>query len=211
MNKLLFMKISLFILLLFAASINESYSYKDPNNFMQQLDVFLGEPDFDAAFKENHRFYFKNTSCLGSFQKCDTNKIRIEVAKKNEDEVALQFFSGESSKPSSVSTIKRSDWNSIRGNLVRNEIRLAESYGQEVSVNSLTPVEANVIVNGVMKRISAIEIELTISNMATGSFSTQKFKVNAEIPGVGQRIYREVITKFIGDNRDTSELISFND
>jgi hypothetical protein len=204
------MRISLLLLACLASLPAKSFAYNDPDNLLQKLDEYLGDPDFDSAFKEGNKFTAKNTSCVGSVNKCDSGVLRIEVKRNGADEAFLNFYSGENTNPGSKSVIKRSDWAALHGSFVRGEIAMAESLGQTVTIDSLVPAQANIKVNGVLKTIQAMEIQFSVSNI-TGKNSVLKFKINRDLPGIGQRAYREANTRFIGTNKDTSELLSFTD
>lgn len=203
--RLISMKTFICLMLLLFSSL--AHAYEDPQSLLPILDDFLGEPDFDTAFPEKQVLNIKNTSCINSFQKCDTFQTHTRTKRERSDEVSIEFYSGNNSKPGSVSHLKRSDWMRLHGNLVRYDIAQAESYGQKVKIISLEPIQANVIINGTIHNVRAMEMKLTIAGVANSTI-THLYKITNEIPGIGQRIYKQVDNTLMGGSRDILELIS---
>jgi hypothetical protein len=152
---------------------------------LQAVDDFLGPRIWEQEFARPLELVGDWNECTTTLS-CDGYGIRSLIAAHDSatETVAITTWLGANGDPS-PSKLKKSDWQTSRGNLVRMDVMNKQSYGYRMTVASIEAATFTAMLNGQSLELPALKIKADGLNGAGHTLAVE-YTVVKDINGLGQ-------------------------
>lgn len=171
---------------------------------LSEVDRFLGHPSFESAFALKDYVVVDNKSCINAAI-CSSFESSTVVVDSNPLAAKIEVWDAGGRKQQF--TLTKDQWNAFDGNMLRNAIRINESYGLLTEITSITPVEYPVEINKKPVTLQALEVKAIGTNQLKVKMQF-RWILTKDIGGVGQLLVQETIQK--GGRLELRQVLSFS-
>lgn len=140
---------------------------------LDELNQFFESDHFDLSFKVGDQVNLVSKSCIGNL--CDISKYQHVVGEANEEQATIVTRQGNGTEISRA-ILTESEWNQNSHNRVQIKIKMMESYGFQVTVQSIEPSSKALRVNG-----QAMQLETRIVQLHGQNKLGMKLLVTMEV------------------------------
>jgi hypothetical protein len=175
---------------------------------LEAIDDYLGQPNWQGNFAKA-----QNTEIAFTEEGSGTSSRALyKVHSELTDGSTLRVSNfDEGGKEISSSNLVKTDWENAHGNWVRIFMAQTESYGYKMAVEEIKNVEAQVLVDGAVVNVKALQVHAVGKNQL-GWAIDQNYVITNEVRGISQLLYREETQNVFGGKiRRAHKILSVQD
>lgn len=171
---------------------------------LSEVDRFLDHPSFESAFALKDYVVVDNKSCINAAI-CSSFESSTVVVDFNPMAAKVEVWDAGGRKQQF--TFTKDQWAALDGNMIRNAIKINESFGVLTEITSITPVEYSVEINKKPVTLQALEIRALGTNQLKIKMQL-RWIIARETGGLGQLLLQETIQK--GGRLELRQVLSFS-